>query len=108
MSSTKIATDGTFDEEVLRHSKPVLVDFYADWCGPCRAVSPVLDQIARAHSESISVVKLNIDENPATVERYDISSVPTMLVFDHGEVVKRIIGARPKPVIETELVDFIH
>jgi thioredoxin 1 len=107
MSNTKAVTDGTFQSEVLDHEKPILVDFWAEWCGPCRAVSPVLDKIAEEHTGRISVVKLNVDENPQTAAKYGISSVPSMLVFDQGEVVKRIFGARPKPVLEADLAEFL-
>jgi thioredoxin 1 len=107
MSKTKAVTDGTFQSEVLDHEKPILVDFWAEWCGPCRAVSPILDKIAQENTGRFSIVKLNIDENPETVEKYGISSIPSMLVFDQGEVVKRIIGAKPKPVLDADLAEFL-
>ena len=107
MSHTKAVTDATFQSDVLEHDKPVLVDFWATWCGPCRAVSPVLDRIAEQNTGRLSIVKVNIDENPEAVERYGISSVPSMLVFVQGEVVKRIVGAKPKPLLIGELAEFL-
>lgn len=107
MSHTKAVTDATFQSDVLEHDKPVLVDFWATWCGPCRAVSPVLDSIAEQNTGRLSIVKVDIDENPEAVERYGISSVPSMLVFVQGEVVKRIVGAKPKPLLIGELAEFL-
>lgn len=107
MSSARDVSDGTFESEVLASEKPVMVDFWAEWCGPCRAVSPILDQIASEHSEKISIVKLNVDENPETAMKYQITSIPTMKVFQGGEVVKTVIGAKPKPALEADLQAFI-
>jgi thioredoxin 1 len=100
-------TDATFQTEVLASSKPIMVDFWAEWCGPCRAVSPILDQIATEHSEKIDVVKLNVDDNPETAMAYQITSIPTMKVFRNGEVVKTVIGAKPKPALEADLQEFL-
>lgn len=100
-------TDATFDAEVLASSKPIMVDFWAEWCGPCRAVSPILDQIATEHSDKIEVVKLNVDDNPDTAMKYQITSIPTMKVFRGGEVVKTVIGAKPKPALEADLAEFL-
>lgn len=100
-------TDANFDSEVLKSSKPVVVDFWAEWCGPCRAVSPILDQIRDEHGDKIEVVKLNVDENPQTAAKYQITSIPAMKVFQNGEVVKTIIGAKPKPALEADLAAFI-
>lgn len=105
--STKDVTDATFADEVLASEKPIMVDFWAPWCGPCRAVSPILDKIAEEHSEKISVVKLNVDDNPETAMKYGITSIPAMYVFQKGEVVKRVIGAKPKPALEADLADFL-
>jgi thioredoxin 1 len=104
---TKTVTDDTFVEDVLSSEKPVLVDFWAEWCGPCRLVSPVLEEIAAEHSEKISVVKLNIDENPQTARDYQVMSIPTMSVFSGGKVVKSIIGAKPKSAILADLADYL-
>jgi thioredoxin 1 len=100
-------TDANFATEVLASEKPIMVDFWAEWCGPCRAVSPILDQIATEHSEKIDVVKLNVDLNPETAMKYQITSIPTMKVFRGGEVVKTVIGAKPKPALEADLQEFL-
>jgi thioredoxin 1 len=100
-------TDANFATEVLASEKPIMVDFWAEWCGPCRAVSPILDQIATEHAEKIDVVKLNVDLNPDTAMKYQITSIPTMKVFKGGEVVKTVIGAKPKPALETDLQEFL-
>jgi thioredoxin 1 len=100
-------TDSNF-KEIITSDKTVLVDFWAPWCGPCRAVSPILDQIAEEYPESITVVKLNIDENPEMTSLYGVSSIPTMKVFQNGEVVKTIVGAKPKPALLSELHSFLQ
>jgi thioredoxin 1 len=100
-------TDSNF-AEIIASDKPVLVDFWAPWCGPCRAVSPILDQIAAENSDKITVVKLNIDENPEMTTLYGVSSIPTMKVFENGEVVKTIVGAKPKPALLSELSSFLQ
>jgi thioredoxin 1 len=107
MSSARDVTDQNFDTEVLGSEKPIMVDFWAEWCGPCRAVSPILDQIATEHSEKIDVVKLNVDDNPETAMKYQSTSIPTMKVFRGGEVVKTVIGAKPKPALEADLQEFL-
>ena len=96
-------TDATFEQEVLQSGQPVLVDFWAEWCGPCRMVAPVLEEIAGEHADKITVVKLNIDENPATASKYGVVSIPTMNLYQGGEVVKQIIGAKPKSAILKDL-----
>ena len=107
MGTTRAVTDETFEAEVLKSSKPVIVDYWAEWCGPCRQVSPVLEEIASEHGDKIDVVKLNIDEYPAISQRYKIMAIPTMSVFKDGEVVKQIVGAKPKAALLRELADFI-
>ena len=105
--SARAVTEATFDQEVLNNEKTVLVDFWAEWCGPCRAVSPILDQIATEHADKLDIVKLNVDEHPALAAKYQITSIPAMKVFQKGEVVKTVIGAKPKPALEKDLADFL-
>jgi thioredoxin 1 len=100
-------TDQTFDTEVLMSDKPVVVDFWAEWCGPCRMVSPILEEISNEHGDKISVVKLNVDENPQIAASYRITSIPTLNVYSGGQVVKQIIGAKPKKAILSDLADYL-
>ena len=107
MSIALDVTDATFEAEVLKSDETILVDFWAEWCGPCRAVSPILDQIAAEHAGKIKIVKLNVDDNPQTAMKYQITSIPAMKVYRGGEVVKTVIGAKPKPQLEADLADFL-
>ncbi|WP_067598258.1 thioredoxin [Nocardiopsis listeri] len=107
MSTVKNVTDATFKEEVLASDKPVLVDFWADWCGPCKQMAPVLDKLAEEYGDKIDVVKINTDQNPETPRAYNVMSLPTMNVYKDGEVVKQLIGAKPKRVLEKELGEFL-
>ena len=99
-------TTATFDESVTGSEKPVVVDFWAEWCGPCKMIAPILGEIA-AEQPGITIAKLNVDENPATAARYGVTSIPTMNVYQGGEVVKQIIGAKPKAALLADLADFL-
>jgi thioredoxin 1 len=106
---TKIieVTDATFEQDVLQGKGVILVDFWAPWCGPCRAMSPILDVIAADYPDKIQVVKVNIDENKEISERYAITSIPAMKVFFRGEILKSIVGAKPKPALLHDLTEFL-
>jgi len=107
MGATRAVTDATFAQDVLQSDKPVLVDFWAEWCGPCRLVAPVLEEIASQHGEKLEIVKVNIDENPGVARDYQIMSIPTMSVFQGGKVVKTIVGAKPKAALLNDLAAYI-
>ena len=107
MADMKNVTDANFEAEVLKADKPVLVDFWAEWCGPCRQVSPILDEISKEHGDKITFVKMNVDENPVTPAAYRVTGIPTLNVYQNGEVVKQIVGAKPKAALLNELSDFI-
>ena len=103
-SKPAVVTDQTFDREVLQATgQPVLVDYWAPWCGPCRLIAPVLDQLAAESQGRYRIAKLNVDENPQVASRYQIASIPTMLIFKDGKIVDRLIGVQPKQAIEERL-----
>ncbi|GGE96470.1 thioredoxin [Mycetocola zhadangensis] len=105
--SARAVSESTFDAEVLKSEKPVLVDFWAEWCGPCRMVSPILDQIASENADKLDIVKVNVDENPQLAMDYQITSIPALKVFKGGEVAQTIIGAKPKAALENDLAAFL-
>lgn len=102
MASDKITnvTDTSFDSDVLKSNEPVLIDFWATWCAPCRAIAPIVEQLAGEYQGKVKVVKLNVDENPKVSTQYDVRSIPTLLMFKGGKVVGQLIGAVPRPKIE--------
>ena len=106
MATSKVTADN-FDEVVLKSSTPVLVDFWAEWCGPCRAIGPILEDISNEHGDKLKIVKLNTDEESSIAIKYGVTSIPMLNVYVNGEVVKTIIGAKPKPALLKELEAFI-
>lgn len=103
MADLTNVSDASFQAEVLESEQPVLVDFWAPWCGPCRMVAPVLEEIAAEQADKLRVVKLNVDDNQQTAAKYGVMSIPTMIVFKHGQPAKTIVGAYPKRRLEAEL-----
>ncbi len=98
-----VVTDANFKQEVLESTLPVLVDFWAPWCGPCKMIAPILDSIAEKHAGKIKVVKMNVDENPQTPMHYFIQAIPTLIVFSGGKPVDKIVGALPQAALEKRL-----
>ena len=96
-------TDANFDQEVLQCEQPVLIDFWATWCGPCRALAPVVDEVAKTYQSKVKVVKMDVDRNPATPQRYNVRGIPTLLVFKGGQEQEQIVGYVPKETIERAL-----
>jgi thioredoxin 1 len=107
LGAIKAVTDSDFEGEVLKSDTPVVVDFWAEWCGPCRLVAPILEEIAEENAEKIKIVKLNVDENPDVPRQYGIMQIPTMNVYSDGEVVQQIIGAKPKAAMLRELSAYL-
>lgn len=100
-------SDTTFDEEINTSSEPVLVDFWAEWCGPCKMIAPILEEIAEEQAGKLKVAKLNVDEAPAIAQRFEVMSIPTMIVFQDGKPAKRLVGAKPKAALVKDLSEFL-
>jgi thioredoxin 1 len=107
MSAIKIVTDETFESEVVQSPRPVIVEYWAPWCGPCRQVAPVLEAIASEHAGQVDVVKLNTDENPRVAQRYQVLAIPTVAVFSGGQVVRQVLGARSKAALLRDFADVL-
>ena len=106
-AATKTLTDATFDEEVKGATETIVVDFWAEWCGPCKLIAPILDEIATEQAGKVTIAKLNVDENPAVARRFDVMSIPTLIVFKDGEPQKRLVGAKGKGQLLEELADYL-
>jgi thioredoxin 1 len=107
MSTARTVTDENFEAEVEHSARPVIVEYWADWCGPCRQVGPLLDAIAAERAGAVDVVKLNVDENPRTARKYSVLHVPTVSLFADGQVVKQVIGVRSKSALLREFADYV-
>ena len=99
--------DSTFEEQVLKSDSPVMVDYWAEWCGPCKMIAPILDEIAQEQAGKVKVVKLNVDENQDTARRFDVMSIPTLIVFKDGQPAKKMIGAKGKGALLEDLAEFL-
>jgi thioredoxin 1 len=100
-------SDATFDEEISGASAPVLVDFWAEWCGPCKMIAPILEEIADEQGENLKIAKLNVDEAPNIARRFEVMSIPTLILFKDGEPAKRVVGAKPKQALLDDISEFI-
>ena len=107
MAAISTLSDATFDEEIKSADEPVVVDFWAEWCGPCKMISPILEEIATEHQGRLRVVKLNVDDNPSVARRFEVMAIPTLIVFKDGEPQKRLVGAKGKGQLLEELSEFI-
>lgn len=103
----KNVTAASFQADVLDSARPVLVDFWAEWCGPCRMVSPILDEISVEYADKISIVKVNVDDEPGLAQKYGITGIPALQVFKSGELVKSMVGAKPKQILVNDLAEFL-
>ena len=108
MPAVKEVTDASFEQDVLGSAKPVVVDFWAPWCGPCRAVHPVLEQLAEEHGERVEFAKLNVDDNPSVASRYDVFSIPSVILFEGGEARETLVGARPRSHYERAFAHWLQ
>jgi thioredoxin 1 len=106
-ANTRTLTDATFDEEVKSATETIVVDFWAEWCGPCKLIAPVLDEIAAEQAGKVTIAKLNVDENPGIARRFDVMSIPTLIIFKDGEPQKRLVGAKGKGQLLEELAEFL-
>ena len=107
MAGEILTVDDTSFPETVASDKPVIVDFWAEWCAPCRTIAPILEEIARDHGDKVTVAKLNVDDNPMTAQQFSVFSIPTLLVFQKGEVRKRLVGAKGKGQLLSELAEFV-
>ncbi len=105
--ATVTLSDATFDEEVRASSEPIVVDFWAEWCGPCKMIAPILDEISQEQAGKLKIAKLNVDDNPDIARRFDVMSIPTLIVFRDGQPAKRMVGAKGKGQLLQELSEFL-